>query len=144
MIMLKPINIQKTALSPKVVLDKENNTFFILGKSITVNAYEFYLPIEKWFEEYFKNPNKLTQLFIYLEYLNSASLLQIKIIMSILNNNKENCEIKVVWLYDEDDEGMQETGKEFQYSTYLNFEIKEIGNDDIDNIEDIIINYGKS
>ena len=51
-------NIKKTKLSPKVVLDKTNNIFFISGRSIYSNANEFYDPIISWFKNYLENPNK--------------------------------------------------------------------------------------
>lgn len=132
--MQKPLIIQQELLSPKVILNKEKNIFFIYGKSITINAHEFYLPIREWFEEYFSSPNEETKLIIYLEYLNSSSLLQIKTLMNIFNEYRKSYNVKILWLYDEDDETLKETGKEFQYSTFLNFEVKEVNEDEVDNL----------
>ena len=74
---MEQLFIKKTDLSPKVLLDKDNNKFFIVGKSIVENAFEFYVPIIEWFKNYFKDPNKSTDLIFFLEYLNSSSFLQI-------------------------------------------------------------------
>jgi len=124
--MLKPLILTKTQLTPKVVLDKENNFFVISGKSIFSDGHEFFKPILKWFEEYFKNPNSTTELTLFLEYINSSSFLQITILINLLVQHKNKSNIKILWLYDEDDETMQEAGKEFQYSTTLNIELVEI------------------
>jgi len=119
------IHIDKTQLSPKVVLDKENNFFLISGKSGVENAEAFYKPILNWFNNYFKNPNEHTEINLYLEYLNSASSVQIGKLMNIYTDNKNNCNITINWIYDIDDELMKEMGKEFQYMYEIKFNFKE-------------------
>ncbi len=124
--MLNPLILNKTQLTPKVILDKENNFFIISGKSIFSDGQEFYKPIHEWFREYFKNPNEVTELTLFLEYINSSSFLQITLLINLLVENKNNSNIKLFWLYDEDDEAMLETGKEFQYSSSLKIELVEV------------------
>ena len=128
--MIKPIFINKTELSPKVILDKENNIFLISGKSIVENAHEFYSPVLTWFKSYFNNPNNSTELILYLEYLNSSSSFQIANLIELFSENQDSKNLYITWLYDSDDEIMKETGKEFKYSDFTNFELKELKDED--------------
>ena len=125
--MLFPLKINKTKLVPEVILDKENNVFKIAGKSITVNAVEFYEKILIWFDKYNKSPNKNAELSLQFEYINSSSSIQLYKLLSLFeqNINGKN-QIKVIWLYEEDDELICEMGKEIQHSSKLNFELREI------------------
>ena len=127
--MIKPLLIKKTELSPKVILDKENNTFLISGKSIVENAHDFYSQIITWFESYFNNPNNNTEIILYLEYINSSSSLQIANLIHLFSKYKDNINLNITWLYDEDDEEMKETGIEFQYTYYVKINLKELKND---------------
>jgi len=115
------INIKKTQLSPKVLLNKKNKNFILYGKSGVENAEDFYNPIINWFENYFNNPNEKTEIYLYLEYLNSSSSVQIGKLLNIISNYQDNLHITINWLYDSDDELMKETGKEFQYMYDLKF-----------------------
>ncbi len=121
------LKIEKSKLIPEVILDKENNIFKITGKSITVNAVEFYSQILTWFEDYLINPNENTELVLQFDYINSSSSIQLNRLLSLLekNKNSEN-QIKIIWIYEEDDELICEMGKELQNSTKLNFELKQI------------------
>ncbi|MCF6366464.1 MAG: DUF1987 domain-containing protein [Bacteroidales bacterium] len=125
--MLEPLEIHKSKLIPEVILDKQKNIFKISGKSITVNTAEFYSQIILWFEKYLTNPNKCTKLELQLEYLNSSSSIQINRLMSLLEKNEDaEKEIKIIWLYENDDELIYEIGKELQNSTKLDFKLQEI------------------
>lgn len=120
--MLKPLQINKTANSPKIILNKEDGIFQIKGRSIVENSHEFYKPILTWFEEYFKEPNTSTKLSLYIDYLNSSSTLQIMKLIKIFNG-KEN--VKVVWVYEEGDENSKETGEEYELASNVEFEFIE-------------------
>lgn len=114
---MEQLFIKKTDLSPKVYLDKENKQFFIVGKSIVENAFEFYIPIIEWFKEYFEDPNDSTELIFYLEYINSSSFLQVANIVDLFSKNIKK-KVNIKWLYDKDDDTMKEIGNDLQF-TYL-------------------------
>lgn len=137
--MLKQLYIKGDKLIPTVFFDKNDGKFYISGVSFTNNAYDFYLPVASWLKEYFKKPNKKTKLFIHLEYLNSASLLQIKNIIDIFDENQTNSNIKIIWLFEDDDDTLKETGEELKQVTTLDIELKSIGNNF--NILEFINNY---
>ena len=73
------------------------------------------------------NPNKNTELKLQFDYINSSSSIQLNRLLSLLekDKNSEN-QIKVIWIYEEDDELICEMGKELQSSTKLNFELQEV------------------
>jgi len=123
--MLEPLILGKKQLTPEVILDKGNNTFSIKGKSIFSNGYEFYKPILLWFEEYFKNPNKETELTIYFEYINSSSFFQISLLIILFSKNYKKSNLKIIWLHDEDDEVIEENGTDFKEMTSFNFEVRQ-------------------
>ncbi len=123
--MLKPLILEKTQLTPEVILDKAENTFSIKGKSIFSNGFEFYKPILLWFEEYFKNPNSKTELIIYFEYINSSSFFQISLLIKMFSNNYKNSYLKIIWLYDEDDEIIEENGVEFKEMTKFDIDVRQ-------------------
>lgn len=125
--MLNSLKIESSKLIPEVVLDKENNIFKISGKSITVNAVEFYTQLLSWLEEYLLNPNKNAELILQFDYINSSSSIQLNRLLSLLETdaNKES-QMKIIWMYEEDDELIYKMGKELQNSTKLIFELKEI------------------
>jgi len=124
--MLEPIILEKTKNSPEIILDKENKTFKIAGRSIVEDPQEFYAPIYNWLEEYVKSPLPHTDFIFDLEYFNSSSARQImEIIMLLENIKKEGKGVKVSWLYEEGDEMSKERGDEIKLVSKLDFEIKE-------------------
>lgn len=107
--------ISPTESTPAVVLDSRGIIKFS-GRLIPENALQFFLPIEEWFDEYFKNPGLITTIEISLEYINSAGtkyLLNIihKIVIVHHKNNKN--EFVINWYYDDRDEDMLEKGMFF-------------------------------
>ncbi len=109
----EPIIIEPTVKTPEVILDKENNTFQIRGRSISENSHEFFLPIKNWLTAYFKHPNNLTKLILNFDYLNSSSAIQISNIINLFEKNyKKNIDVLLVWQYERGDELIENTGIE--------------------------------
>ncbi len=94
--MVKPIIFKRTENSPEVILDKENNVFQISGRSLLIDALQFYSPIISWFKVYFKKPNLTTKLSLNLDYINSPSLLQLMKIINLFDKNKNT---EIIWMY---------------------------------------------
>lgn len=123
---MKSYYVKETELSPKVLLDKENNQFKIIGKSIVENAHLFYEPILEWFKEYFKDPNKKTELIFNFHYINSSSYLQVANLTKILSDNTNHHHINVKWVFDENDDSIEEIGKDLQFTYYMKFNFIEL------------------
>ncbi|MCB1160057.1 MAG: DUF1987 domain-containing protein [Leptospiraceae bacterium] len=121
---MEKIHIQQTKTSPEIVLDPETGTASISGESYPENAMEFYEPVFKWLKE-FTQTGKNLEFKFKLNYFNTSSS---KCIMDILDeleeyHNDGDGEVKVKWLYQEDDDDMQESGEEFADDLELPFEL---------------------
>jgi hypothetical protein len=112
---VESLNIEKSNLTPKVILNKESRIFKIEGRSLPEDVLDFYGPILDWFKEYINNPNPVTELSIKMEYFNTTSSKAIYEIFKMLKKLYENgYDTSVIWYYLKEDEGLLETGKDFQ------------------------------
>lgn len=124
--MIQTLKLSKSEDTPEILLDKENNKFIISGRSLPENSYEFYRPIICWIDDYIENPNNFTDLYIYLEYINSSSVKQIFFLLSKLEVIIKNGDkVNITWYYQAGDELMKTKGKEFQKLLKVPFEIVE-------------------
>lgn len=129
--MLEPIIKEKTKNSPEIILDVENNTFKIAGRSIVEDPGEFYSSVYNWLEEYVKSPLPETDFIFDLEYFNSSSARQImEIIMLLEKISDTDKKVKVSWLYEEGDEMSKDRGDEIKLVSKLDFEIREYPSED--------------
>jgi hypothetical protein len=111
---MEPLRREATRDTPKVILDKTNHVFEIIGRSLPENVEAFYQPIIEWIDDYTEQPNPKTELTIHMEYFNTASS---KVLMDILLKldkiYKEGYEVVVYWYYDKKYQAMAEAGHEF-------------------------------
>lgn len=132
---MKELIIEKTASSPKVILDCNKNIFEISGESRPNDPAEFYGRILKWLDDLYKHlesQKTCTEPIVFnmcFEYFNSSSA---KYIHDVCKNL---CKIRaggnklvVKWYYKEDDEDMLEAGKEISRLAKLPFENIQIKN----------------
>jgi hypothetical protein len=104
------LNLEGTEDTPKIILDKGNGIFEISGRSLPEDSAEFYKPVLEWIANYAKEPNPSTDFTFKLEYFNTSSSKLILDVLSALENIKG---MKIEWYYHEEDEDMEEAGKEF-------------------------------
>ena len=107
--------------TPAITLDKPNGIFEISGRSLPEDSAVFYEPVLKWIELYKKEPNANTDFAFKLDYCNTASSKFIQDILAALEPIKG---IKILWCYQEDDEDMESTGREFSELVEIPFEFK--------------------
>lgn len=108
--------MESTKYTPKIFLDFENGKMEFRGKSYPENTFELYAPITKWVQEYFEiTTNETTIVDFEITYFNSSS---IKFYYDLFEEFEEACsngkKIEVNWIYNEEDDIMEETGEEFQ------------------------------
>jgi hypothetical protein len=118
---MKPLSIDATDETARIVLDKEKGIFEITGRSLPEDSAEFFEPVLKWVKEYKQNPNPSTDIIFKLDYFNTASS---KFIQDILAQFEGIPGVKVLWYYFEDDESMEEAGNEFSEFVHVPFEMK--------------------
>ena len=71
---MKALYITGTDDSPDVILDKEQESFMLSGKSLPENVTTFYDPILDWIREYTKDPLEKTIFTINIEYFKKTGL----------------------------------------------------------------------
>jgi len=112
--------ILPTKNTPEVILDPKG-IVKITGRLIPENAEDFFIPIEKWINEYFKNPAEITCVEISLEYINSVGskhLLDLIRKITHIHLQKNINKFIINWYYNDKDEDMLEKGTIF--SSVLN------------------------
>ncbi|XDD49521.1 DUF1987 domain-containing protein [Leptospira sp. WS92.C1] len=121
---MESLHIQQTKTSPEVILDTEKGVVEIIGESYPENAIAFYKPVFDWLNSAMGSKGSI-QVKFQLDYFNTSSS---KVIMDILDSlqkyHDQNGKVRVLWLYKEDDDDMQETGEEFSSDLSLPFELK--------------------
>ena len=122
------LKIEPDNKTPFINFNSESGVLEIKGKSIPENSVEFYRPVYAWLDEYALNPKSKTNLVVELEYFNTSSskcLLDIFRKLEPLQKNSKS-EVTVTWLYEEDDEDMQEAGEDYQTIVKLPFTISKV------------------
>jgi len=107
--------------TPAITLDKLNGIFEISGRSLPEDSAVFYDPVLIWIARYKKEPNASTDFVFKLVYCNTASSKFIQDILAALEPVKG---IKILWCYQDDDEDMEATGREFSELVEIPFEFK--------------------
>ena len=65
---MRPLLIESSEDSPKIVLDAASGNFEISERSLPEDAPGFYLPVIEWLTKYSENPSSKTNFVIKLEY----------------------------------------------------------------------------
>lgn len=107
------LNIKSTKYTPEINLDPAGN-IAIAGKSYPENTFEFYEPMMKWVEEYFKTSSAdVTTVNLEIIYFNSSSSKLFFDFFDLLEENNSDNTININWIYDEDNESAEEAGEDF-------------------------------
>jgi len=100
--------LEPSHIFPSVELNAVTGVLSISGRCMPENPTKYFASIKEWMAEYFKNPRPETEFKINLDYFNSSSSTQLFHLFLLLEtyHNETNTNIKVVWLYDVDDDDM--------------------------------------
>lgn len=126
---MRKLFIARSASSPKVVLDPENNFFEISGESRPPDVNLFYNEIINWFEDYsgfLLKSNQVVETPVFnfdFEYFNSSSAKYLldfcKLISSVRSKGRD---VIVKWHYEDEDMDMLESGREMSRISKMPFE----------------------
>ena len=111
-----PYKTDLTVKTPYINFDASSGNFELKGKSIPENSVIFYKPMMEWLETYVQNPAPKTVLNIQLDYFNTSSskcIVDLFKKLEIITKNGKG-EATINWLYNEEDEDMQEAGEDYQ------------------------------
>jgi hypothetical protein len=118
---MENLYLEETQDTPQVRLNKDEAIFELSGRSLPEDSVEFYEPVLTWIREYAKDPNPTTAFNFKLEYFNTSSS---KLILDVLFALKRVSNITVIWHFHEDDETMDEAGREYAEQVEIPFEFK--------------------
>jgi len=116
------LQIEKTSNKPEVKLDFENGILDIKGRSYPEYPELFYKSIEDGLDKVTTSTIILT---LDFEYLNTSSTKCILNLLKICKENFKTKDIKVIWIYDEDDDDIKEVGEDFSDLTNIGFKFIE-------------------
>ena len=120
---MRVIKIHGSDDTPNVILDADNNTFEISGRSLPEDVVAFYDPILDWLDEYAQNPLDKTVFNFKLEYFNTASSkLLLDVLLKLEDMYDAGHDVLVKWHYPDDDEYMEEAGEEYADIVEVPFE----------------------
>ena len=108
------IDIKETEFTPSILLDLENGLIEIKGNSLPENTFDFYKEFMETTKAYFENPKKTTTINMEIIYFNSSSSKLFFDFFDLLEENHEEHEIIINWIYDEENESMEEAGEDFK------------------------------
>ncbi|MCU0456008.1 MAG: DUF1987 domain-containing protein [Bacteroidales bacterium] len=131
---MRKLLIERTASSPRVLLDPENNVFEISGESRPSDVAYFYGEIITWYDDYSLALTRLDKdedppvFNLDFDYFNSSSAKYILDLCKMMASTRtKGKEIKVKWHYEKDDMDMLESGKEMSRISKMPFEFVEKG-----------------
>ncbi|MEO5980033.1 MAG: DUF1987 domain-containing protein [Chryseolinea sp.] len=107
--------------TPQVHLNQDKQIFEISGRSLPEDVVSFYAPIIAWVTDYSKSPNAATEFSFKLDYFNTASS---KIILDLISQLKTINGSRIIWYSYEDDEEVQDAGREFSEQVDIPFEFR--------------------
>lgn len=120
---MQAYNKKGTEDSPSVVLDKENNSFWMIGDSYPENILSVYEPIFEWIDEYAKQPNPATVFNFKMDYFNTASAKSILDLLTKLETlHQSGHDVLIKWHYKENDEEMLDGGEGYADLVNIPFE----------------------
>ncbi len=105
--------IEETKYTPRITLDTAG-TLSMVGKSYPENTFEFYAPMMDWTREYFEtSAADLTTVNLEITYFNSSSSKLFFDFFDLLDEASEDNDIKINWIFDEENESAEEAGEDF-------------------------------
>jgi hypothetical protein len=134
---LKKLYLKATEETPEIIFDKDKPEFRVTGKSYMEDATTHYHQVVAWLKLYSKHPNESTVFKFELEYVNTASSKIVHDILDVLDDMYlGGHNVVVEWHYYEEDEDMEELGKEFEEIYEIPFRYQENKYDSTDNLFD--------
>ena len=113
---------------PSINFNASTHLLKIFGRSIPEHPVKFYEPLERWIVDYINTKPTIINIVIHLDYLNTHSTECLLIILKKVENYalSSQADIKLEWLFDEDDEDMAALGEDLSSIIDIPFVIKEI------------------
>ncbi len=100
--------------SPGIVYYPQTNTLELSGRSIPENPELIFGRLDEWISVHFAKKSGIN-FYVRLEYINSGSSKYLyEILKRLTDFGHSGKEVKIVWLYEEEDEAMMELGEHYR------------------------------
>ena len=117
--------IEATQRTPLVLLDRQESVLKLEGRSYPEEGMDFYEPIIVRFKSLQGSEDPIRMIHIRLEYYNSSTAKALSDLFQALGIAKNaGHAVKVIWEFEEEDDGMQEDIDMFVESFDLDFDIR--------------------
>ncbi|MCF8464520.1 MAG: DUF1987 domain-containing protein [Flavobacteriales bacterium] len=117
--------IEATDRSPYVILDRQESILKIEGRSYPEEGMDFFDPILLRFKTLQDSDNPIKVVHVRLEYYNSATSKALaELFITMIRAKNRGHETKVIWEFEEDDDGIQEDIDMFIEAFDLTFDIR--------------------
>lgn len=117
--------IESSERSPSVILDRQESLLKIEGRSYPEEGMDFFDPIILRFKTLQGSENPIRTVHIRLEYYNSATTKAIaELFTSLVASKSKGFDVKVIWEFEEEDDGIQEDIEMFIETFDLPFELR--------------------
>jgi len=111
---------------PGIYYYPEINNLELIGRSIPENPELIFKRLDDWITIHF-DKNKALDISIQLEYINSGSSKYLyEILKRLTGFGHSGNDVKMKWLYEEDDEAMLELGEHYRDTAGIPLEIEMI------------------
>jgi len=111
---------------PGIYYHPDDNRLELIGRSIPENPELIFRRLDEWITLHFEKNKELIVL-IQLEYINSGSSKYLYAILKRLADyGRTGNNVKMKWLYEEDDEAMLELGEHYHDTAGIPLEIEMI------------------
>lgn len=105
--------IEETKYTPKIDLNL-SGVISLVGKSYPENTFDFYEPMMSWVKEYFEtSAQDKTVVNLEITYFNSSSSKLFFDFFDLLDENADDHNIEINWIFDEENESAEEAGEDF-------------------------------
>ena len=111
---------------PGIIYYPDTNHLEIFGRSIPENPELIFRRLDEWITRHFEK-NKTLDINVQLEYINSGSSKYLyEILKRLTGYGRSGNEVKMKWLYEEDDEAMLELGEHYRDTAGIPLQIEMI------------------
>ncbi|HEX2921610.1 MAG TPA: DUF1987 domain-containing protein [Bacteroidales bacterium] len=110
--------------TPGMIFYPAWNKLELYGRSIPENPESIFRRLEEWIKSHFEKNDRL-EVSIQLEYINSGSSKYLyEVLKRLTGYGRTGKEVKLKWLYEEDDEAMLELGEHYRDTAGIPLEIE--------------------
>ena len=117
-------NIEETEKTPGIIFDLNKGELIVSGNSIPEDPIQFYSILNQYIDKYIQAPKPTTNVTFRMNYINTSSSRHILDLLKKLENiSKNDSTITVSWIYEHDDQDMEDAGHDYQSIVDLTFNL---------------------